>query len=169
MTPDSLLTQKLLLPISYPPFSRSYLSFYAGWITLSPENLWKKFDFIVENSLTISPEGWKTRKRTVNSSEICTTSLLVTFLHPFLSSAILVALPFFMQKGYKWIERENDLLIFSSMLFLSQHFNPFVTIFNSNKPFYALRMSDEGKLRKDDEMRSTSLIFLLECFCCSVD
>lgn len=62
------------------------------------------------------------------------------------------------KKGYKWIERENNLLIFGFDAVLSQHFNPFVTIFCSNKPFLCIA---RGWATRENGTRYTSLIFLL--------
>lgn len=76
----------------------------------------------------------------VESTEICTTSSIPSF--PIDFSSI-----FHAEKGYKWIERENGLLIFWFDAVLSQHFNPFVTILCSNKPFLCTT-TKEGKEKR---------------------
>lgn len=112
-----------------------------------------KSDFIVKHSLTISPRVRKTRKRRIeNSSEICTTFVS---LHPLFSSARFL-FHFSCRRREKRLQmnwKGKQFIDFCLDAVLSQHFNPFVTKFSSNKPFSCIAWG---------RTRSTSLIFLLE-------
>lgn len=62
------------------------------------------------------------------------------------------SLPFFMQKGYKWIERESNLLIFSSMLFYrstSIHLSQYST---QIKHVYAVLNEEEWGMRRERDL-----------------
>jgi hypothetical protein len=139
-------------------------SVFKSTLTLTQMNNFltkkKKTDFIVKHSLAISrPMKEKNKKihRKFAQHSFAFSDEPSAFLFFILS---LVFIFHFScrrttsttksKKGYKWIERENNLLILVGFdAALSQHFNPFVTIFDARMDHFCALCLGEGEWGND--------------------
>lgn len=170
MTPRFTSSHKERSTSAFHSTLRRYLLSPRDESFSAPHTHKTKSDFIVKHSLTIR----RRNRRIENSSEICKTFRLpfcrpplprmfryVRFLFHFSCSKTTPNGRELRKKVTNELKGKTNLLIFSFDAVLSQHFNPFVTIFDSNKPFLCIA--------KGAEARYTSLIFLLRILLLSSD
>lgn len=123
--------EKVELPLFIHPSDVNHLIMYGK----------EKSDFIVKYSPDKNKKSSHRKFIHRKFAQHSFAFLPSSFFHPIsLSRCYILSLFHFScrKKRLQWIEREKFLLIFDLMLFYRKHFNSFVTIFRSNKPFLCI-------------------------------